>query len=281
MAIQIATDKAVLTVSDSSARPGSQVDTTRGFLFGHLSQGWNGSDWVADAITCSATVPVAGPQSEVDRLELGFVQIARAVSFQAFYAGRIHSEGGIALNYFVPPALTTAVLLDGASRNARNPWYRNPVFALGGGNRRAADTGDHPGMVVRLSLENRVRSNVRNFLFHCFMEREFWTILTALEPGGQPRYIAHFQWRLRYEFKLTWRNSNPNPPVNLSSIRVITRQAAGRPTDADLQAMLNNPSGERANSVGARVEAATVTGNVPNRTDNATRFSTVPDGFWT
>jgi hypothetical protein len=137
-------------------------------------------------------------------------------------------------------------------------------------------------MVVRLSLENRARSNVRNFLFHCSMERQFFTVLTALEPGGRPQYVAHFEWRVRYEFKLNWKNGAPQPPQNLSPQKLLVKgQTSGRPSDADLQALLNNPAGERANTVGKRVEAATVTGNPPNRTDNPTRFATVPDGFWT
>lgn len=280
MAIKIADSKAVLTVTDTKAKPSFDFNPDKTFLFGHLTEGWNGSDWVGDAITCTATVPISGPQTEVDRLELGFVQVARAVVFQAFYAGRMFSEGGIALDYFVPPAMAGNVLLDG-TRGARDPWYRNPVFGLAAGGRRGADTGDHPGMVVRLSLENRSRSNVRNFLFHCFMEREFWTILTALEPGGTPQYIAHFHWRLRYEFKLTWTNGAPNPPTNLSSISVVSKQTQGRPTDADLQAILNDPKGERANSIGKRAELATVTGAPPNRTDNKDRFLTVPVNFWT
>ena len=280
MAVQIASSQAVLTINEAPAKPDSQFSTNQTFLFGHLTTGWNGNDWVADAITCNATVPVSGPQSEVDRLELGFVQIARATTFKAFYAGRKRSEGGIALDYFVPPALTRTVLLD-ATKTARDPWYRNPVFATATGGRRTADTGDHPGMVVRLSLENRSVSNVRNFLFHCFMEREFFTILTAIEPGRPPQYIAHFEWRLRYEFKLNWKNAAPLPPTNLSFLRVIKRQTAGRPTDTDLQDMLNAPGGERANAVSQRVEATTVTGNPPNRTDNQIRFFTVLPDFWT
>ena len=128
-------------------------------------------------------------------------------------------EGGIALDYFVSPAMTTTVLLDGV-RNARDPWYRNPIANITAG-RGTADVGDHPGMVVHLSLENRSCSNVRNFLFHCFMEREFWTILTAVEPGGRPQYIAHVQWRLRYEFRVIWKDKTPQTPRNLSSIKVV------------------------------------------------------------
>lgn len=280
MAVQIASAQAVLTIDETAAKPNSQINPNQTFLFGHLTSGWNGNDWVADAVTCRATVPVAGPQAELDRLELGFVQIAKATTFKAFYAGRKRSEGGIALDYFVPPALTRTVLLDG-TKNARDPWYRNPVFATAAGGKRSAETGDHPGMVVRLRLENRSVSNIKNFLFHCFLEREFFTILTANEPGRPLQYIAHVQWRLRYEFKLNWKKEAPLPPTNLSFLRVIKRQTAGRPTDADLQDMLNAPGGERANAVSTRVEATTVTGNPPNRTDNDIRFFNVLQDFWT
>ena len=284
MAVQVAANQAVLTIDEAGAKPDFAFTNNNTFLLGHLTTGFSGTDFVGDAITCNATVPVSGPLAEVSGLELGFVQIAEAESFQAFYGGRIVSEGGIALNYFVPPALSNTVLIDGTTRSGgtatRDPWYRNPVFGTGAGGRRAADTGDHPGMVVRLSLENRSRSNVRNFLFHCFMDRKFWTVLTALEAGGKLQYIAHFHWQVRYEFRLKWKDGNPRPPISQSFVRVLRRQTAGRPTEPDLQTLLNAPAGERANSVGKRAEAATVTGVPPNRTDNKTRFITMPDDFW-
>ena len=278
MAVSIASNQAVLTIDSSGVKPAGQVvnDT---FLFGHLTTGFRGGDFTGDALTCLGTVPVSGPAAEVDRLELGFVQVARAVTFQAFYAGRMHSEGGIALDYFVPPALNAKVLLDG-SNNPRDPWYRNPTFGTAPASRRAANFGDHPGMVVRLSLQNRVRSNVRNFLFHCFMDREFFTILTALEPGGRPNYIAHFQWKVRYEFRVKWRSGRPTVLVNQSTFKQLKNPTIGRPSEGDLQVVLNAPAGERANAIGKRVEAATVTGNKPNRSDNEARFITVPDDFW-
>lgn len=278
MAITISSNQAVLTIDSSGVTPAGQVvnDT---FLFGHLTTGFSGSDFTGDALTCLGTVPVSGPAVEADRLEVGFVQVARAASFQAFYAGRMHSEGGIALDYFVPPALNANVLLDG-SNSPRDPWYRNPTFGTAAGGKRTADFGDHPGMVVRLSLQNRVRSNVRNFLFHCFMDREFFTILTALEPGAKPTYIAHFQWKVRYEFRLKWRGNKATVLINQSSFKLLKKPTIGRPPEADLQAVLDAPGGERANAVGQRAEAATVTGNKPNRSDNATRFVTVPEDFW-
>lgn len=278
MAISIASAQAVLTIDSAGVAPAGQVvnDT---FLFGHLTTGFSGSDFSGDALTCLGTVPVSGPAVEVDRLELGFVQVARAVSFQAFYAGRMHSEGGIALDFFIPPALNGKVLLDG-SNNPRDPWYRNPTFGTAPGGRRAADFGDHPGMVLRLSLENRVRSNVRNFLFHCFMDREFFTVLTALEPGGRPSYIAHFQWKVRYEFRLKWRGGKPTVLINQSTFRLLKSPTTGRPPEPDLQAVLDAPAGARANAIGKRAELATVTGPKPNRSDNPTRFFTVPEDFW-
>jgi hypothetical protein len=278
MAVSIASNQAVLTIDSSGVRPASQV-VNETFLLGHLTTGFSGSDFTGDALTCSATVPVSGPAAEIDRLEVGFVQVARAVSFQAFYAGRMPSEGGIALDYFIPPALNAKVLLDGTN-SPRDPWYRNPTFSTARAGKRAADFGDHPGMVVRLGLQNRVRSNVRNFLFHCFMDREFFTIFTALEPGGRPNYIAHFQWKVRYEFRVKWRSERPAVVINQSRFTLLKNPTTGRPPEADLQALLDAPAGERANAIGKRVEAATVTGNRPNRTDNESRFITVPDDFW-
>ncbi len=137
-------------------------------------------------------------------------------------------------------------------------------------------------MVVYLSLENRSRSNVRNFLFHCFMEREFWTILTALEAGQKPQYIAHFHWRLRYEFRVKWKGGTPQQPLDQSSFEVVQEATRGPSQRRRLAGAARlTHSGERANVVGRRAEATTVTGNPPNRSDNKFRFFTVPNDCWT
>jgi hypothetical protein len=112
------------------------------------------------------------------------------------------------------------------------------------------------------------------------MDREFFTILTALEPGGKPNYIAHFQWKVRYEFRVKWRAGRAALLVNQSSFKLLKNPTTGRPPETDLQAVLDAPAGERANAIGKRAEAATVTGNKPNRSDNETRFVTVPEDFW-
>jgi hypothetical protein len=74
---------------------------------------------------------------------------------------------------------------------------------------------------------------------------------------------------VRYEFRVKWRaTGGGDQPVELHLLTTT-----GRPPEADLQALLNAPAGERANSIGKRAEATTVTGNRPNRADNESRSS--------
>jgi len=242
-----------------------------------LTEGWSGSDWTGDAITCTATEPIKNkdPSQGVD---LGFVQVARGTIFHAFYAGRIPSEGSIGLNFFIPPAFPQSVVLDG-SGNTPDPWYRVPRFELAGGGKRLATFGDHPGLVIPLKLSNNVRSQVPNFLFHTYMEREFWTILTAIEAGKRT-YLAYFQWQLRYEFKVRWQASKPQVAANLSSFRIVHNFVLGAPPDSELQSKLNSPTGERANAIGKRCQILTETGAPPNRSDNQHRFPAITDSFW-
>jgi hypothetical protein len=280
MAVTIQQAQATITPEFKEAKPDHAFNANNSILFGHLTHGWNGSDWIDDAVTATGSVPIIGPQAETDLVELGFVQIAKAVTFQAFYAGRVPSEGSVALNYFVPPAMTSPVFLD-RTKTAREPWYRNPVFGVGAGNRRPANFGDHPGMVVFTQRENRSCSNVKNFLFHAFLEREFWTILTALERGKKPVYLSHFKWQLRYEFQVRWKNKEPTVVKNDSTIKPLRGATLGRPTEQEIQALLDDPRGERANDIGTRAEIITTTGNPPNRTDQKTIFTTVPFDFWT
>lgn len=280
MSLQIPADKAALTIEDGAVVPDLTLDKFSNRIFGHLTKGWSGSDWTGDALTCKGSVPVSGPESELQGLELGFVQLARATSYQAFYAGRIRKEGSISLNYFIPPAMTSTILLDG-TKTARDPWYRNPTFAPAAGGRRAADFGDHPGMVLFLKLSNRKRSSVSNYLFHVFMEREFWTILTARESSGTLHYLSYFQWQVRYEFKVHWINGEPTKRSNSSFYKQIKGKTVGRPPEGELQAMLNNPTGERANPIGRRAQVFTETGHEPNRNELENQFITVPENFWT
>ncbi len=274
MTAQFDAKKADIKLEDD----GIAIDwTTNGdgtLLLGHMGKGWSGQDWTGDAVEMNATIPA----TDADQVEFGFVQLARANRFEAFYAGRIASEGSIALNYFVAPALKQKILLDGSNK-PRDPWYRNPTFGTSR-NGRAAGTGDHPGLVVPLKIKNRVRSYVPNYLFHVVMDREFWTIFTARESNGKLTYLAYVQWQLVYEFKIRWSSGIPQRFTNRSAYRVIKDKTMGRPPDTDLQQLLDNPSGERANAIGGFAQKITESGTLPNRNDLESRFITIPEVFW-
>jgi hypothetical protein len=279
MAVSIDSARTKIFIDIDDAKPDSKIDTQKNVLLGHLTRGWDGSNWNDDAVVIDAIVPINGPKSETDKVELGFVQIARATDYKAFYAGRMASEGSIILDYFIPPALPSPIMLDGL-KDARDPWYRNPVIG-GGAKGRTAAIGDHPGLSTNLVVKNKKMSYVKNFLFHVIMEREFWSVLTTVEPGGKPNYLAYVQWQLRYEFKLRWANEIPIVASNSSSCKTVLTQTAGRPPDADIQALLSAPAGDRANKVAAKATIMTDTGPPPNRQDLDTRFSNLPPNFWT
>jgi hypothetical protein len=276
MAVRIDASKFKIVVDDSKAKPGSDKGPKR--VFGHLTEGWSGSNWTGDALTATGSVPVTlGP---TDMFDLGFVQLARGVTWQGFYAGRTAKEGSIILDYFLPPAMTSTLLLDGGSQNITDPWYRAQRTITRSGTAQA-QWGDHPGLSAPRQFENREVSNVPNFLFHAILDREFATILTAIVGAGTPQYLGFFEWKLRYELKMKWENGEPKVRRNFSTFAITTQPTAGRPTAAHWQALLNSPTGERANAVAARAELQTNNLGPPNRLDLKTRFSNLESDFWT
>jgi hypothetical protein len=268
-------------VTSTGAVAGSAVDDSKNRFFGHLTKGWNGRIWNEDAITWKASAPSSIPAKEVPDWEFGFVQIAEATQFQAFYSSRIPSEGAIILDYFIKPAMTQTILLDGGSSTASEPWYREPGGNVQPGGRIEAASGDHPGLAVPLRLENKVCSYVKNYLFHVFMDRRFWTVFAAKPPGGPIQYVGHFAWRVRYEFMLKWQNKAAVVSRNASVVTVPSKGESGRPTEAAIQAMLDAPKGPRANEVGTKAQMSTETGADPNRRDLPRRFANTPADFWT
>lgn len=274
MAASLDPKRIQITIQNQGASPDWATSADDAFLLGHLGTGWSGSDWTADAITATASIPVSNP----GQAEFGFVQLARANRFQAYYAGRLSREGSVTLDYFVPPALKQKIMLDGGG-SLRDPWYREPISqATPGG--RSAKTGDHPGMLVPLKIQNRVCSYVPNYLFHVIMDREFWTILTVREPTAQLNYVGYYHWQLIYEFMIRWHDGRPIKFINRSSLRIVDPKGIGRPPDLDLQALLSNPTGERANAIGNWTLKLTPGGSLPNRRDQSERFANVPDVFW-
>ena len=214
------------------------------------------------------------------RLKLGLVQFARGVTWQAFYAGRTPKEGSIILDFFLPPAMTSTLLLDAANERTPEPFYRSPVNIFRSGT-ASSDWGDRPGMVVFKTLNNRVVSNVPNYLFHAIMDREFVTILTAVSENGAPQYVAFFEWQVRYDFKLKWEGEKLKVALNSSTCSITTPPTAGKPSAAHWQGLLAAPTGERANAVGRHTELQTNNLGPPNRRDLETRFANVHPDFWT
>lgn len=280
MADKILSQQVAFSITKAGAVAGSAIDDNKNRFFGHLTKGWDGSSWKDDAITWRANVPTTLTAAERDTWDFGFVQIAEATLFQAFYSSRIRSEGAIILNYFIKPAMTQTILLDGGEKGVAEPWYRLPQPAFVN-NRTQGASGDHPGLAVPLRIQNRVCSYVNNYLFHVIMDRRFWTVFAAKPPGGDVQYIGHFAWRLRYEFMLKWHDKAAVVPVNRSILEVPDQGAPGRPTEAAIQAMLNSPTGPRANELGTRAQAITESGSDPNRRDLKERFLNTPADFWT
>jgi hypothetical protein len=267
------------TTVKTGAKPDCKPDLDQGRLKGHLTKGFDGATWKDDAITWKASVPTTLSAAERQSWEFGFVQIAEATQFQSFYAGRIPREGSITLDYFIPPALPKTIWLDEGDKFAELPWYRSPGATIIG-NRMEASSGDHPGMIVPLTLENRVRSYVKNYLFHVIMDRRFWTVFTAKPPGEPVQYIAHIAWRLRYDFRFAWSQDKPSVARDASILDVPATGTVGRPTESVLQGLLNTPADPRANEAGNRAILVTDSGSPPNRLDLQDRFFNVPGDFW-
>src|SRR5947209_768204 len=122
MAISVDAARFNITVDSSKATP--SFDDTGSRFIGHLKEGWDGTNFSGDALTATGSVPVT--LASGDDFKLGFVQFAKGVTWQAFYAGRTPKEGSIVLDFFLPPAMTTILLLDGSNAKLPPPFYRSP-----------------------------------------------------------------------------------------------------------------------------------------------------------
>jgi hypothetical protein len=282
--MNIVSAQLALRVDGSNAKPDVFINPA-GHIICHLTQGFSSSSFPSgqqNAITGAAHVPVIpGPGETVRSWNFGFVQIGRVRTPElhgAFYAGRMRSEGSIAVRPGVPPALASPVLYD-ASGSPPDPWFEtpNPSFTPP---RINASWGDHPALKVPLRLRNSGR-NLDNFLFQLIFDREFWTIFTATDPSGKITYIAHFHWQVRYDIELMWRNQTAQIRKNKSTAGVLDAKVNGAPADPQLQTILAHPSGDRANTVFSKaITQAFFGARGPNRTENDRWFMTVPAEFW-
>ena len=274
-----------LSVDISKAKPDVFINPA-GHIICHLTQGFASSSFPAgqsNAITANANVPITlGPRESVSDSDFGFVQIGRVNPGQSFsgifYAGRMRSEGSVTINPNIPPALASPILYD-STGSPPDPWFETPTPSFTPPKINAS-WGDHPAIKVPLKIRNSGR-NVDNFLFQLIFDRDFWTIFTATDPAGKIIYIAHFHWQVRYDVELMWRNQDATVRHNRSVAKVIDAKVKGAPTDTDLQPLLTNPSGDRANKLyGKAVTQAFFGARGPNHTENDKWFTTVPNDFW-
>ena len=271
-----------LTVVEQGARPDVHINNSVGHIICHLTQGFDPAKFPAEqgkALAAGAHVPLGnGPEGTT----FGFVQLARANFFGAFYSGRIPSEGSIGVLAHTPPALIKPLMLD-ASGTPPNPFFSDPASSSFISPKIHSSWGDHPACRVPLTKKNSARSNVDNYLFQVIDDREFWTIFTAQDIGGALRYLAHFHWKVRYEFDFTWAGGKAVLARSKAAISVPERNVKGRPADADLQGLLNAPTGTRANVLFDLALRSAFNGSTgPNRSENPERFMrpVLPPSFW-
>lgn len=140
-------------------------------------------------------------------------------------------------------------------------------------------TSDHPALKVPKELRNSGR-NIKNFLFHVIDNREFWSVLTAIDPQGKRQHLAHFHWQISHNVKFSWRGGNPVVTSKKSSF-TLHGKAKQAPTDTELQPLLANPVPPQFNiAAGNAVLQAFAGARGGNRTENEFWFPNVPADFF-
>ena len=180
-----------LTVTEQGARPDVHINNSVGHIICHLTQGFNPGSFPADqgkALSAAAHVPLG---NGLEDTTFGFVQLARANFFGAFYSGRIPSEGSIGVIAHTPPALINPLMLD-ATGTPPDPFFIDPASTSFIAPKVNSSWGDHPACRVPLTKKNSSRSKVDNFLFQVIDDREFWTIFTAQDPGRRASLSGPF-----------------------------------------------------------------------------------------
>jgi hypothetical protein len=276
MAFTLNDASAVVTLSmgDAAARvtPGSRAaigNLTKGFdLAGIEDRGEQpGPAWSATGNVQGSGVP--------DGWDFGYVQLCKQHAGQVFYAGRIRSEGSIIVSF--DKAMPAALMLD--SLSDRSPWTINQGRFTKAGGKITMPTGDHPAIKVPLKLRNSGR-NVDNFLFQLIDDREFWTIMTAIDPKGKQHNLLHFNWRVQYNCMFSWMAGKPVPKD--SSKFTLVGQGKGAPKDGELQGLISAPVPPQFNeAAGTAIKVSLLGARGPNRTEQDTWFLNVPPTFFT
>jgi hypothetical protein len=245
----------------------------------HLTHNFNNPDSVATAFTATGKVNIAlGPSDKLIGWEFGFVQFQKVNNIGFFYAGKKSSDGSISINVHKAPAMTQTLALD--SNDTYSPWTKPGPRFTHKAPKITCVTGDHPLTKVGRELVNQT-TKATNFLFHIVDEREFVSVFSARDPNGTMQHLAHFDWKLRYDVKFTWKGGTPTHQMQSSSTFKTGKVVQGPPTDQAIVALLPTLAGPQANTLMlAAIVKAINGGQGANRTDNAKHFINVPFDFF-
>jgi len=207
--------------------------------------------------------------------KIGVVQLAKLHEGSAFYAGRIRNEGSVSVIF--KNAMPSPLLLD--SRKDRTPFTRPAPQCQLDGNEVTCPTSDHPALKVPKEQRNSGR-NIQNFLFHVLDDREFWSVLTAIDPQGKRQHLAHFHWQISHNVKFNWVGGRP-VVASKNSTFTLHGKAKGPPPDADLQGLLADPQPPQFNEAADQAMLQSFRGaRGPNLRENDFWFNNVPPNFF-
>jgi hypothetical protein len=243
------------------------------------------------AFAWSATGEVgvtAGPSdaAELAKWNFGFIQFQKVKRVNLFYAGNVRSDGGIAIQVHLPPALASTHGRDCAtSTDANAPW----MFPGTTGDKTfnaprgvaVCPTGDHPQLGANPILMN-TKTGFRNFLFHLIDDREFVSVFSASDPDGNFQHFAHFDWSVLWEFRFIWRPGTVPLAIREGSTSFkMGSVVKGPPTKPEIQSFLNNLGSARrlgTPDLTGAIRAAVI--GPPNRVDTEERFGIIPPNFF-
>lgn len=206
-----------------------------------------------------------------------FVQICEVVQQSLKYAGPRRTDGSILVVAHRKPALAQPIHLDGDGANRPFTTDRNHRAQFDPNTNVISNSmGDHPISYFDIGEKNRETGKV-NWLVEAQDFRRFWTVFTAQDPQGKRTYLGHIPWEVLYSGEVSHPLSGAYQPRAVHARLNNGTFKQGRPTEAKLQTLLDNPSGDLANDIYARMWQTALSGNnTTNRQDHKRRNDNLP-----
>lgn len=269
---------AVIGGTFNLAKPSVSIDCgpTKDVVAVHLDHGLNKPDLEknAAALRIDGQVTLTGAAGSFPPdFEVAFLQFVRFNFLGVFYAGRKNSEGSVGI--LIHPAMPDKVLVD--PNPPLKPWVSESHFTKASSLAKNS-MGDHPFFQTARQSFN-FNTGVPNFLFQIVDDRDFWTVFSVRE-GGKFQHLTHIHWHVRHDQQFNWRGGVPVPAKAESSFTPDKTPTAGPPTDPDLKTVLSVPAASDAKAALKSAISKAAASPSPNRSDNLTRFFSVPQDFF-